>query len=814
MTKQLPSQAQIVIVGGGIVGCSTAYHLTKMGYKDVVLLERKELGSGTTWAAAGLVAQLRQNREMTNLAKYATELYAQLEEETGLATGYVTTGALGVCQTEDRRREWLRGSAMAGAFGIEMYEIGLKEAEDLVPGMSTKGLVTAFYLPNDGQTNPLDTTQSLAKGARMGGVKIFEHTKVNDIKTKNGAICGVATEQGDIACEYVINCAGMWGRDVGAMANVSVPLFAAEHMHAITKPIDGLNKVFPCVRDFDGRTYFKSEHGGILLGGFEAVAKPWGMKGITENFMFTELQDDWEQFEVFMECGLERFPSLETAEIRHLSNVPESFTPDNAFMVGEAPHVKNFFVGCGMNSVGIASAAGVGRALAQWVDQGYPEEPLWPVDIRRYFPWQRNKKYLHDRVIESVGILYEHHYPNKQRTTARPAICSPLHDRLAANGACFSMIAGWERADWFAPEGVEATHQYSWGRPNWFKYQGEEHMAVREAVGMYDLTSMHKYMVQGPDAEMVLQRLCANNVAVPVGEVVYTPVLNDNGGFETDVTVTRFADDAFFVVTAVGTGVRDYDYIKRRIPMDARATITDVTHGYAMLAVMGPEARHLLSKLTDADLSNEAFPFRTAQEIDLAYARPWALRISYVGELGWELYIPAGFATAVFDAIMAAGRDLGLRLVGMQAVNSLRMESGYRHWESDITPDDTPYEAGLGFCVDLAKGDFIGRDALRKQKAAGLGRKLVMFTLEDPEPLLLMNEPVYRNGEHVSEITSGGYGFKVGSAVGMGYLSQPEGISTDWILSGNYEVLIEGRRVPAKVHLRSPYDPDNTRTKL
>jgi 4-methylaminobutanoate oxidase (formaldehyde-forming) len=814
MAQKLPSHARIVIIGGGIVGCSTAYHLTQIGHTDVVLLERKELGCGTTWAAAGLVAQLRQNREMTNLATYATKLYPALEAETGVATGYVTTGALGVCQTEDRRREWLRGAAMASAFGIEMHEISLKEAEEMVPGMSTRGLVSVFYLPNDGQTNPLETTRSLIKGARMRGAKVFEDTAVTGIQVRKGAVCGVFTEHGEIACEVVINCAGFWGRQVGKMVNVSVPLYAAEHMHAVTQPIKGLKKIFPCVRDFDGRTYFKAENGSILFGGFEALAKPWGMKGIPKDFKFTELSEDWEQFSPFMECGLQRFPDLETAEIRHLSNVPESFTPDNAFMVGEAPGIRNFFVGCGMNSVGIASAAGCGRALAQWVDQGYPEESLWPVDVRRYFPWQTNTRYVHERVKETVGILYEHHYPNRQRVTARPVICSPFHDRLAQNGACFSMFAGWERADWFAPPGVDPVHEYSWGRANWFPHQREEHLAVRDTVGMYDLTSMHKYLVQGPDAEAVLQRICANDVAVPAGTVVYTPILNDRGGFECDLTVTRFSEDTFFIVTALGTGVRDFDFIQRRIPEGARAGITDVTHGYAMLAVMGPNARNLLSTLTDADLSNEAFPFRTARQIDLGYARPWALRVTYVGELGWELYIPSGFSVPVFDAVMEAGKKFGLRLVGMQAVNSLRMESGYRHWETEIGPEDTPYEAGLGFCVRLDKGDFSGREALLRQKEKGLARKLAIFTLEDPDPLLLRSEPIFRNGEHVSEITSGAYAFKLGTSIGMGYLSQPGGVLNDWILSGTYEIMVEGRKYPARVHLKSPYDPKNERPKL
>ncbi|MEA3232898.1 MAG: FAD-dependent oxidoreductase, partial [Thermodesulfobacteriota bacterium] len=541
---------------------------------------------------------------------------------------------------------------------------------------------TAFHLPYDGVTNPIETTQALAKGAKMGGAAILENVKVTDIKIKNGTVCSVITDQGDVTSEYVVNCAGMWGRQIGQMVNVSIPLHAAEHMHAVTMPIKGLKKHFPTVRDFDGVTYFKSESDGILFGGFEAVSKPWGMKGIPERFMYTELQEDWDQFQAFMDCALQRFPAMETAQIRHLSVVPESFTPDTVFMVGEAPGVKNFFVGCGMNSVGIQSAGGVGRALAHWIVEGRPEEQLWPIDIKRYFPWQQNARYLHDRIVEAVGVLYHHHYPNRQRTTARPVICSPIHDRLAANGAAFGMTAGWERADWFAPDGVEPVHQYSWEKPNWFDFQREEHMAVREGVGLYDLTSMGKFLVQGRDAEALLQNLCANDVAVPVGKVVYTPVLNDKGGFETDITVTRFSENSFFIVTAGATTIRDYDYFNRHIPDDARATITDVTHGYAMLAVMGPGARDLLAKLTDADLSNEAFPYGTAREIDIAYARPWALRMSYVGELGWELYIPTMFALPVFDAIFEKGKSAGLRLIGMQAVNSLRLETGYRHWES------------------------------------------------------------------------------------------------------------------------------------
>lgn len=817
MSEQLPTHAQVVIIGGGIVGCSTAYHLTKAGWTDVVLLERKSLASGTTWAAAGLLAQLRQNRQMSNLAKYAIELYSTLEEETGMPTGFLKTGALSVCQTEDRVKEYLRGAARARAFGIDMHMINKREALDMVPGMNLDNcLDSVFYIPGDAQVNPEDTAQALAKGARNRGAKIFENTLVTDIITKNGAVTGVSTENGNITCQYVVNCAGMWGRQVGKMANVSIPLYAAEHMHAITKPIPGFKEVFPSVRDFDGYTYFKAEAGGLLFGGFEPVAKPWGQKGIPKDFKFTQLPEDWDQFSLFMECALDRFPDIENAEIRHLEVVPESFTPDNAFMCGEAPDVKNLFIGCGMNSVGIACSAGLGRALTQIMMNGKPDEELWPADVRRFYPWQQNDSYLEERVKESVGILYEQHFPYRSRATARHIIKSPLYDRFAQAGAAFSMVAGWERPDWFAPEGVEAVSKYDWDSPNWLPYQKEEHMAVRENVGIYDMTAMSKFIVQGTDAEAALQYICTNDISGPIGKVSYTPMTNADGGIELDITITRTGDNEYFLVSTANTTVRDLDYLRRNFSNFANVSVTDVTHGWGMLAVMGPNARKVLQKITNEDLSNEAFPFSTAKYMDLGYARPLALRMSYVGELGWELYVPTNFMMHMYDAIMEAGKAEGIRNVGMQAVNSLRSETGYRHWENDLTPDDTPFEAGLGFGVKLYKGDFIGRNALIAQKARPLTKRMIQVVLNDDKPKVYGNEPVYRDGINVGELTSGAYAFVIGAATGLAYVKRTDGeaLNLAWLESGKWEVEVQGQMVSAKVSFSSPYDPKNERVRM
>lgn len=814
MSRPIPTHAQVVIIGGGIVGCSTAYHLGRFGWQDVILLERKSLTSGTTWAAAGLVGQLRASSALTKLALYGTQLYAGLEAETGQHTGYRSNGSIMVAQTQERKREYQRGAAMARSFGIEMEPISFAEAKDLWPLLNTDDLAGAYYFPKDAVTDPVDTARALAKGAQQHGVGIYENVRVLEVEVRERAVRGVSTNQGYVSCERVVIAAGMWSHQIGKRLGVSIPLHAAEHMHITTLPIEGVTRELPTLRDMDGYIYIREETGGLLMGGFEPVAKPWGMGGIPEDFEFTELPQDWDQFEIFMENGVKRVPALEAAQIRHFTIVPESFTPDTAYMLGEAPGIKNLFVAAGMNSVGIASAAGVGKSIAEVMSQGYPEFDLWDVDIRRFHAWQMNDRYVHDRVVEAVGRLYADHWPFRQPHTARGVRRSPIHVRLGERGACFGVVGGWERANWFAPRGTSPSYEYRWGRQNWFEYSAAEHMAVRENVGFYDLTSMAKFRVQGWDSLRALQRICDNDIDVPRGKVVYTQLLNERGGIEADLTVTRLDERDFFVVTTGAMETRDFDWIRRHIPEDANAVLTNVTSAYAMFGIMGPRSRDLMSTLTDADLSNDGFPYGTAQEIDVGYARPLVLRMSYVGELGWELYVPSEFAASVFDEISQAGGAFDLKFVGLHAVDSLRLEKGYRHWGSDITPDDTPFEAGLGFCVDLNKGDFIGRDALLQQKGNGVNRKLVMFTLEDPEPLLYHDEPIFRDGAMVSEITHGAYAHLLGRAMGMGYIANPGGLSDDWILEGEYSIDVGGQEVPAKPHVTAPYDPGRQRVRM
>lgn len=815
MTKTVPEQSQIVIIGGGVIGCSVAYHLTRRGCKDVVLLERSQLTCGTTWHAAGLIGQMRATNNMTQLAKYTAELYAGLEEETGQATGFQQTGSMFVTANTDRLEEIKRTSSMATVFGIESHMISPSEIKDLWPLLATEDLIGGLFLPTDGKANPVDITLALAKGARSRGANIIEGVSVTDILKDGDRVTGVVTDQGNIEAEIVINCGGMWGHQLGRMAGVNVPLHAAEHFYIVTDPMEGLAANAPVVRDPDAYAYYKEDAGKLLLGCFEPVAKPWGMDGIPERFSFDQLPDDLDHFEPVLELALQRLPALENAGIQLFFNGPESFTPDDRYLLGEAPELKNFFVAAGFNSVGIQSAGGAGRVLADWVLDGHPPMDLWDVDIRRMMPFQTNRKYLRDRTVESLGLLYAMHWPFRQVESARGVRKSPLHNSIKAAGACFGELAGWERPNWYAPEGIEAKYEYSYGRQNWFEYSAAEHKAVREKVGLFDQTSFAKFELQGRDATQVLNQICANDIDVDINRVVYTQWLNARGGIEADLTVTRLAKDHYLIVTSGTSQIRDLSWLKRNIPEDAHAIATDMTSAFAVLGIMGPNSRALLASLTPDDMSNEAFPFATSAVIDLGYARVRASRITYVGELGWELYIPMEFAQDVYDVIVKEGKNHGLKHAGYHALNSLRMEKAYRHWGHDITDEDSPLESGLGFAVKMNKpGGFIGRDALLAQKETGLNRRLVLLKLDDSDPLLYHNEPVYRNGTMVGYITSAMYGHTVKASLGFAYVDCPDGDTTSaYILSADYEIEIAGERFSASPSLQPLYDPKMLKVK-
>jgi glycine cleavage system T protein len=811
----LPAHARVVIVGGGIVGCSVAYHLAKRGCSDVVLLERKQLTSGTTWHAAGLVGQLRATHNLTALAKYTTDLFATLEAETEQATGFMQRGSISIATNEQRFEELKRNASMARLFGLEVDVITAADVKAMVPLAHVDDLVGGVLLPNDGQTNPIDTTQALAKGARSRGVRILENVKVDRIVVEGGRAVGVSTDAGDIRADAVVNCAGMWARQLADGIDAVVPLHAAEHFYIVTEHIAELSPTMPVLRDPDGCGYFKEDAGKLLVGWFEPVAKPWGMESIPESFAFDSLPADFEHIEPLVAAATHRMPILAETGIRLFFNGPESFTPDDRYLLGESPDVPGMFVAAGFNSIGIQSAGGAGKVLADWIIDGQPPMDLWDVDVRRMMPFQRNRSYLHDRTVEALGLLYAMHWPYRQPETARGVRRSPVHDRLAARGACFGETAGWERANWFAPEGVRAEYEYSYGRQNWFEHSAREHHAVRNGVALFDQSSFAKYRLEGPDAERVLNTICANDVAVSIGKIVYTQWLNENGGIEADLTVTREAADRYLIVTAAATQIRDLHWLKGHIGPDDRVVATDVTSGSAVFSVMGPDAREFLQPLTPSDLGNLAFPFGTSQEIDLGYARVRASRVTYVGELGWELYAPTEFAAGVFDVLVEAGAAHGLALAGYHALNSLRMEKGYRHWGHDVTPDTTPLQAGLGFAVAWDKpGGFVGRDALMRQREAGLRTRLVQFALADPDAFLYHNEPIWRHGAIVGETTSGMFGHTLGQSLGMGYVTNSDGIAdAAFVDDGTYEIEVAGQRIPATASLQPFYDPKSIRVK-
>ncbi len=815
MAHDLPAKADVVIIGGGIIGCSIAYHLTKIGITDVVVLERKQLTSGTTWHAAGLVGQLRATRNMTELAQYTSELFQTLEAETGQATGFKQNGSISLALNNERMEELKRGASMARNFGLEVEIVSPTEIAELYPMLNLEGTVGGVFLPKDGQTNPIDTTQAYAKGARAGGARVLENIKVEKILVEQGSAVGVRTREGEIRAATTVLAAGMWSRELAAEVGVSVPLHAAEHFYIVTEPVEGLAKDLPVLRVPDECAYYKEDAGKILLGAFEPVAKPWGMDGIPEDFEFETLPEDFDHFEPILEQAVERLPLLAAAGIQTFFNGPESFTPDDRYLLGETPELRDLFVAAGLNSIGIQSSGGAGKVLAEWIRDRLPPIDLIDVDIRRMLPFQSGKRYLYDRTTESLGLLYAMHWPFYQYKSARGARRSPFHQALSKSGAVMGELSGWERPNWFAPEGVEPAYRYSFGRQNWFEHTAAECQAVQDSVGLFDQSSFSKFLVTGADACTVLNRICANDVDRPAGAVIYTQWLNERGGIEADLTVTRLAETEYLVVTTAAGQTRDFAWLKRHISDDARCVAVDVTSGLPMLGLMGPNSRAVLEALSGEDLSNEACPFATSREIEIGYARVRASRITYVGELGWELYVPAEFAMHVFDAITEIGSEHGLVHAGYHAMNACRMEKAYRHWGHDIGDEDTPLQAGLGFAVAFDKpGGFLGREALLRQKEQGIARRrLVQFKLEDDQKLLYHEEPIYRDGELIGAITSGMYGHRIGASLGMGYLRAPDGVTKDFIEAGRYEVEVAAERIPATAQLAPFYDPKMTRVK-
>jgi 4-methylaminobutanoate oxidase (formaldehyde-forming) len=817
LSRQLPSRAQTIIIGGGVVGCSVAYHLTKLGWKDVVLLESTQLTAGTTWHAAGIVVSGFSSETDIHMAKYTRDLYERLGAETGQDTGFKAVGYLQIASNPERVNSLRRRVDFSRAYGVCTEEISPAEVKKMWPLFYTDDILVGFYTPDDGRTNPVDTTISLAKGARMGGARILEETRVTGIQQDKGRVTGVVTDKGEIEAEYVVNCSGMWARELGKMAGVNVPLHAAEHYYLITEPIEGMARNLPVVEDPDIFGYYLDEMGGLLLGLFEPVAAPWGMAksgGIPEGFSFGEIAPDWDRMMPHLENAMKRIPAAREAGVHNFFCGPESFTPDMGPLMGEAPELKNFYVAAGFNSLGILLAGGAGQVMAQWIVDGHPPVDVSGINIDRMMPFQNNPTYLYDRTVELLGWQYIS-WPNLQPETARNARKSAMYDRLADAGAYYGVSVGWEYPDWFAPAGVEPKVKYSWGRQNWFEYVAAEHRAAREDVILMDLTHMSKLLVQGRDAEKFLNRICANNVAVPVGRIVYTQWLNEQGTMEADMTVTRLADDVYLLVLVDAIQVHVETWLKRHIPADAHVFVTDVTSGYNIINVQGPKSRQLISGLTNADMSNSAFPYLTMQEIDIGYALVKALRVTYVGELGWELYTPSEFTLHVFDTLVEAGQDVNMKHAGFQALNTLRLEKAYRDYGNDIDNTDTPLEAGLGFAVDFGKsGGFIGKEALVRQKEEGILReRFVQFLLEDPEPLLYGSEPIYRDGKRVGYLGGGGYGHTLGGAVGLGFVKNEEGVTVDFIKSGRYKIEVAGHRHPAKASLRPLYDPKGIRVR-
>ena len=806
----VPSSSKVVIIGGGIVGCSTAYHLAKLGC-ETTLLEAHKLTSGTTFHAAGLVGQLRSSANITQLLGYSVDLYNRIEEETGLATGWKMNGGLRLACNQNRWIEVKRQATTARSFGLDMQLLTPEEALELWPLMTIDDVIGAAYLPTDGQANPSDITQALAKGARQAGALLVEDTPVVDLEIVNGIIKAVVTESARIACERVVCCAGQWSREFAGRFGVNVPLISVQHQYMLTEAIAGVTNSLPTLRDPDRLTYYKEEVGGLVMGGYECNPVPWAVDGIPNGFHYSLLDSNFDHFEPMLEMSLGRVPALADTGIKQLTNGPESFTPDGNFILGEAPELANFFVGAGFNAFGIAAGGGAGMALAEWVHKGEPPYDLWAVDIRRFGRPHQDTDWVRSRTLEAYAKHYTMAWPNEEHKSGRPCRRSPLYQSLKEQGACFGEKLGWERPNWFADLAAGETPEDtdSFDRPNWFNAVKREHLAIRETAVLIDQTSFAKFILKGPDAKIALDWIASNDIDKPPGTLTYTQMLDDKGGIQCDLTIARLSECEFYIVTGTGFATHDFDWISRNIPLGLNAQLFDVTSATSVLSLMGPRSRDVLSQVCRDRVSNRDFEFGTIKTLGIAGCPVNTLRVTYVGELGWELHLPTEYAQTVYDALMLAGAPLGLINAGYRAIESCRLEKGYRAWSSDIGPDHTPLEAGLGWAVKNNKTDvpFKGREAITRQSKAGIKKRLVGFTVTDPDIFLLGRETIFRNGVRVGWLSSGGYGHYVEKAIGYGYVRSTDVVDRDFIMSGKYTLEVATQQVACEPHLAPLYDP-------
>jgi 4-methylaminobutanoate oxidase (formaldehyde-forming) len=813
-----PARARAVVIGSGIVGASVALHLAELGRQDTLLLERGQVSCGTTWHAAGLMTRTRGSHVQTELAAYSRDLYRRLAGLSGVDIGYYENGSLTLAQTDERMVELCYGLTMAHHHGLPAEALGPAEIAEVSPLIDVTGLIGGVFYEGDGTVNPGVAAFAIAKAAFDRGVRVAEGCRVTGFRLSRGRVIGVEIERGSgveiergvIECEVAVIAAGLWSRDLGLLAGARLPLHAAEHMWVQTEAIEGAERDLPILRDLDGHFYVRHYRGGLLIGAFEPDGKPRATSSIPGDFAFGQFEPDWDHFELPLAKARRRVPALHDARFAHFLNAPESFTPDAAFLLGETAEVAGLYVAAGLNSQGIIFGPGIGKALAEWIDEGAPTIDAAELDVRRFAAEQANAGYLFERTREGLGRLYAMHWPFLQPATARGLRKVPLYDRLAAAGACFGEAAGWERANWYAPQGTEPVYRYSYGRQNWFAAARDEHLAAREAVALFDLSSFTKIRVQGPTSLDSLQRVFSADVDREPGSVVYTCLLNGRGGIESDVTVTRLGEQDFLVVGAAAAQTTLFHWLSRHA--DAATTVGDVTSGLGVLAVMGPRSRDLLFELTEARLDDAGFPFSTAQRIDLGWASVLAVRVSFVGELGWELYAPVESLAPLYDRILLAGRAFGLRLAGYHALDGLRAEKGFRHWGADMGPADSPYEAGLGFTVSLDKETaFVGREALLRRSRRPLSRRLVHVRLAGPEPLLYHGESLLRRGAIIGRVTSGAYGYSIGASVGLAFVDRGPDELEAIVAANDLEVEIAGARVPAILSTRPFYDPDGVR---